>query len=53
MVLILLTTSNFVPIDFQNQIREIIPNRIWQEFIPENFAWRESRLRFGKLQSLI
>ena len=40
----MLITSNIVPIDFQNQIREIIPLRFWQEFIPENFEWRESRL---------
>ncbi len=49
LILIMLTTSNIVPIDFQNQIREIIPNRLWQEFIPENFGWRESRPEIWKV----
>ena len=38
LILIMLITSNIVPIDFQNQIREIMPYRFWQEFIPENFT---------------
>ena len=38
------------PIDFQNQIREIIPYRFWQEFIPENFEWRQSRLEIWSLR---
>jgi len=49
LVVIFLTTSNFVPIDFQNHFREIIPNRLWHEFIPENFQFRESRLEIWKV----
>ena len=41
---IMIAASNFVPADLQNEIRNIIPSRFWQEFIPENFIWRESRL---------
>ena len=43
-LLIFLTTSNIVPEDFQIYIRDILPNKFWQEFIPENFMWRQSRL---------
>ena len=49
LILIMLITSNIVPIDFQNQIKEIIPLRFWQEFIPENFEWRESRLEIWSI----
>ncbi len=49
LMLILLITSNILPIDFQNEIREIIPYRFLQEFIPENFEWRESRLEIWKV----
>ena len=48
-VFIMLTTSNIFPIEFQNEIREIMPNRIWQEFIPENFDGRASRLEIWKV----
>ena len=40
--------SNLVPYDFQNQIREILPNRFWQEFTPDNFESRESRTEIWK-----
>ena len=49
LILIMFITSNIVPTDFQNQIREIIPYRFLQEFIPENFEWRESRLEIWKV----
>ena len=48
LILILLAISNFVPSDFQNQIREILPNRFWQEFTPDNFDGRESRIEIWK-----
>ncbi len=41
---IFLTNLNSVPTDLQNTMREIIPNRFWQEFSTDNFSWRESRL---------
>ncbi len=41
---IFLTNMNSVPTDLQNNIRDIIPNKFWQEFSPDNFSGRESRL---------
>ncbi len=41
---IFLANANLVPSDLQNYIRDIIPNRFWQEFSPENFLTRESRI---------
>ena len=49
LILIMLITSNIAPFDFQNQIKEIMPYRFWQEFIPENFDWRETRPEIWKV----
>ena len=43
-VCIFIANANLVPSDLQNFIRDIIPNRFWQEFNPENFIARESRI---------
>ncbi len=41
---IFLTNANLIPSDLQNYVRDIIPTRFWQEFSPENFSFRESRI---------
>ncbi len=41
---IFLAKANLVQSDLQNYIKDIIPNRFWQEFSPENFLSRETRL---------
>ena len=41
---IFLTNVNSFPTDLQNNLRDIIPNRFWQEFSPDNFSGRESRI---------
>ena len=43
-VLCLITLGNYSNIELTNIIKDILPNRIWQEFVPENFSGRESRL---------
>ena len=48
LILIFLSISNLVPYDHQNQIREILPNRFWQEFSADNFGGRESRIEIWK-----
>ena len=48
LIVIFLAISNLVPYDFQNQIREILPIRFWQEFIPDNFYGREARIEIWK-----
>ena len=48
LILILLAISNEVPHNFQNQIRDLMPNRFWQEFTSDNFDNRESRTDIWK-----
>ena len=39
-----LTFTNIIPNDLQVFFQNFLPEKIWQEFIPDNFLYRESRL---------
>ena len=41
---IFLTNMDSVPTDLQENMRDIIPNKFWQEFSPDNFLGRDSRI---------
>lgn len=43
-VLISLTVSGLLPYELQLLLQNILPEKLWQEFIPENFLYRETRL---------
>ena len=43
-ILISLTVTNILPNDMQVFFQSILPKKIWEEFMPENFLFRESRL---------
>ena len=44
-IIIFLAVGNSVPTDFQEEIRRIIPTRLWQEFKPEFFAGKLTRVQ--------
>ena len=48
----MIAVSNFVPDALQNEIRNIIPSRFWQEFIPENFDWQDNLIIYHQYISL-
>ena len=43
-ILISLTVGSILPYDFQLFFQNVVPEKLWQEFVPENFLYRESRL---------
>ena len=43
-ILFLFFLDNFSSIEITNLIKNNLPRKFWQEFTPDNFSWRESRL---------